>query len=263
MAAARAIWKGIVTIGTLKVPVKLYSAVTERTVHFRLLHKTDLAPVKQQLFDAESGEAVESAAVKKAFPVSRGRVVVLEQEELESLEPKDSRDIEVSRFVDPSDMDPRFYDRSYYLGPDSDSASYFAAVEALQKKKKEGIAQWTMRKKSYIGALRAEGDYLILITLRHAEEIISADALQAPSGRPLQAREMAMAGQLLEALAGTFDPNEYRDEYRARVMDLVETKAKGRKPKVTKFRAKKTTDEDALTGALAASLKGLKKASGG
>ncbi len=256
--AARAIWKGVVKIGTLSVPVKLYSAIQDRKVHFRLLHKTDHEPVKQRLVSADTGEQVEYEAVKKAFPITRGRMVLLESEELEKLEPDDSRDIKLTRFVDPTEIDHRWYDRSYYLGPDGDQKSYFAAAAALEHQHKEGVARWVMRDKEYVGALRAENGYLILITLRHADEIIAADALKPPEGRPLEQRELDMAAQLLSALSGKFDPAQFRDEYRARVMELVEAKAAGHKPKVVAFRPKKQK-EDQLEDVLAASLAGLKK----
>jgi DNA end-binding protein Ku len=259
--AARAIWKGVVKIGTQSVPVKLYSAVQDRSIHFRLLHKTDHEPVKQQLVSGDTGDSVEYAAVRKAFALPRGRMVMLEKEELEKLEPEDSRDIEVTRFVDPSELDHRLYQRPYYLGPDGSTKAYFAAVAALEKKKKEGIARWVMRDKEYVGALRVEDGYLMLITLRHAEEIIAADALTPPGGRELQQRELQMAEQLISALHGPFDPSRFRDEYRARVLDLVETKAAGRKPKVVAFRPKKQKD-DQLADALAASLADVKAGGG-
>lgn len=259
--AARAIWKGVVKIGTLSVPVKLYSAIQDRSVHFRLLHKSDKEPVKQQLVSAESGEPVEYGEVRKAYPLTRGRLVVFESEELEKLKPAESRDIEITRFVDPAEIDHRWYQRAYYLGPDGDSRSYFAAAAAIERKNKEGVARWVMRDKAYVGALRAQDGYLLLITLRHAEEIISAEALTPPGGRPLQGRELEMAAQLLDALKGRFEPEQFQDEYRARVMDLVETKAKGRKPKVAAFRPKKAKD-DQLADALAASLAGMKKKAG-
>jgi DNA end-binding protein Ku len=256
--AARAIWKGVVKVGTLSVPVKLYSAVQDRKVHFRLLHKTDHEPVKQRLVSADTGEEVEYETVRKAFPITRGRMILIEKEELEKIEPDDSRDIEVTRFVAPEEIDHRWYERAYWLGPDGDQKAYFAAAAALQSKQKEGVARWVMRDKEYVGALRAEKGYLVLITLRHADEIIAADALKAPQGRELTEREVAMAEQLLEALHGKFDPAEFRDEYRARVMELVETKAAGKKPKVVAFRPRKQKD-DQLADALEASLAGVKK----
>src|SRR5215213_4641239 len=222
--AARAIWKGVMKIGTLKVPVKLYSAVQDRKVHFRLLHKTDHEPVKQRLISADTGDEVEYQAVRKAFPITRGRMIMLESEELEKLEPEDSRDIEITRFVDPSEIDQRWYDRAYYLGPDGDQKSYFAAAAALERKGKEGVARWVMRDKEYVGALHAEDGYLVLITLRHADEIVASEALKPPGGRELAQRELDMADQLLSALSGTFEPSQFRDEYRARVMELVEAK---------------------------------------
>jgi DNA end-binding protein Ku len=255
-------WKGVVHVGTLTVPVKLYSAVKEHTVHFRLLHKTDKHPVRQQLISSDSGEPVEYAEVRKAFPITRGRLVMLEKEELEELEPKDSRDIEITRFVNIGDIDHRWYERAYYLGPDDSAKAYFAAVAALERKRKEGVARWVMRDRSYIGSLRVEQGYLMLITLRHADEIIAADALKPPAGRALQEREIRMAAQLLEALHDELDPTQFHDEYHARVMDLIEAKAAGRKPKIVKFRPKAAETED-VTDALAASLAGMKKRAGG
>ena len=258
--AARAIWKGIVHVGTLTVPVKLYSAVQDRSVHFRLLHKTDKQPVKQQLISSDSGEAVEYKQVRKAFPLTRGRMVVLEGEELEKLQPKDSRDVEITRFVSSGAIDHRMYERAYYLGPDGNAKAYFAAAAALEKSGKEGVARWVMRDREYVGALRTEEGYLMLIVLRNSDEVIASEALKPPAGRPLQAREVQMAEQLLQALHAKFDPTQFRDEYRERVMELVETKAAGKKPKVVKFRPK-TKETDDMADALAASLAGLKKRS--
>ena len=255
--AARAIWKGVVHVGTLTVPVKLYSAVQDRSVHFRLLHKTDKQPVKQRLVSSESGEVVDYSEVRKAYPLTRGRLVVLEKEELEKIEPEDSRDIEVTRFVDPAEIDHRWYVRAYYLGPDGNTKAYFAAAAALERKKKEGVARWVMRDKEYVGALRAEDGYLMLVVLRHADQIIAADALKPPAGRALQKREVEMAAQLLEALHGQFDPAEYRDEYRKRVMELVEAKAEGGKPKLKPFRRPPQKKDDQLANVLEASLAGM------
>lgn len=256
---ARAMWKGVVKIGTQSVPVKLYSAVQQRSVHFRLLHKTDHEPVQQQLVSSDSGDPIEFEDVRKGFPLSKGRMVLLDKTELAELEPEESRDIEMTRFVDPEELDHRLYERAYYLGPDGNEKAYFAAVAALEKKKKEGIARWVMRDKAYVGSLRAENGYLMLITLRHADEIISSKALKAPEGNELLKRELQMAEQLIDALHGAFDPTQYRDQYRARVLELVETKAAGRKPKVIAFRPKKQK-EDQLADALEASLAGAKTA---
>ena len=256
--ASRAIWKGVIRIGKTKLPVKLYAAVQDHTIRFRLLHKTDKSPVKQEMVDPEEGQPVESARIQKAFPVTKNQLVIIEDEELEKIIPKESRDITISRFVDPKDIDHRWYERPYYLGPDGDSDLYFAAAEALGKKNREGVAHWVMRKKDYIGALREEDGYLVLVTLRYADEVIDVESLPRPTGRPLDKREIAMAEQLLGALVDKFDPSQFHDQYRERVMQLIKTKARGGKVKVTKFRARVTGDAG-LEKALAASLKGVER----
>jgi DNA end-binding protein Ku len=256
--AARAMWKGVIQFGAMEIPVKLYSAAQDKTIRFRLLHKTDKAPVKQQLVSAGSGEPVSYEEVRKAYPIGRGRMVLLEDEELEKLEPKESRDIEITRFVSPAEVDPRWYERPYYLGPDGNSKAYFAAAEALARKEKEGIARWVMRGREYVGALLEEDGYLMLVTLRHAEEIIDASALKPPGGRELNKREIDMAAQLIEALHGEFDPSRFRDEYRKRVMELVEAKAEGGRPKLRVFRPR-VVKEDGLDDALEASLAKVKR----
>src|SRR5205807_2824112 len=111
---------------------------------------------------------------RKASKSSRARVVILDEKELESLEPEASREIEIEQFVPPDEIAPEYYDRPYYLGPDGDSAAYFALAEALENQEKEAVVRWVMRKQPYVGALRAEDDHLVLFTLRHAEEVLSA-----------------------------------------------------------------------------------------
>lgn len=260
--AARAIFKGVIKIGSTELPVKLYSAVQEKTIHFRLLHKTDKAPVKQKMVNPETDEEVSHEEMQKAFPLGRGRLVLLEDEELQKLDPEPSRDIEITRFVDPADIDHRWYERAYYLGPDGNTPAYFALAQALENKKKEGVARWVMRKKEYIGSLTTRDGYLMLIVLRNAEEVIDAEALKPPTGRPLEKREIAMAEQLVSALSAKFEPSKFRDQYRARVMELIETRARGGKVQLKVFRPKKT-DSDKLANALEASLAGVGKRSAG
>ncbi len=226
--AARAMWKGILRFGGVEVPVKLYSAVEDRSVHFRLLDAKAQEPVRQQMVDPETGDVVEHAEVRRAFQTGEGELVVLADEELAALEPEPSRDIEVTRFVPTGEITHAWYDRPYYLGPDGGEDDYFALAAALEAEGREGVARWTMRKKDYVGALRAQGGYLVLITLRHAGEVVAASALPAPAGRALDEREMAMARQLVAAMEDELDFGAYRDEYRDRVRELVEAKAEGK-----------------------------------
>lgn len=252
--AARAIWKGVVTIGSVKVPVKLYSAVEDRGVHFRLLHAPDKQPVMQRMVNPETGTVVESGEVHKAFQ-DDDVLVMLEDEELESLEPTPSRDIEITRFVPSEAVGPEWYERPYYLGPDDSTKQYFALAEALKAEDKHGIARWVMRKKEYVGALVPAGDYLMLMTLRHAEEVVPASSLPEIPGREPDAKERKLAEQLISALEDEFDPAAYQDEYRERVMEYIEARAKGKIVKLKKPRAKQVKEPESLASVLEASLK--------
>jgi DNA end-binding protein Ku len=256
--AARAIWKGRLRFGSVDVPVKLYSAVQDRSVHFRLLHEKDLEPVKQQMVHPDTGRVVEYEDVRRAFQTEDGDLVMLDDEELAGLEPEDSRDIEITRFVRPEAITHQWYDRPYFLGPDEDDdEAYFALAEALRRQGREGVARWVMRKKEYVGALRVEGGHLMLMTLRHAGEVVPATALDAPGGRALDRREVNMAVQLVSALEDELDMTAYRDEYRDRVVELVEAKAEG---KVLRFpKSPKKEAQASLADMLAKSVKDAKK----
>lgn len=258
---ARAMWKADLGIGDMRIPVKLYAAVQDRSVHFRLLHAADATPVKQQMVDPETGEPVPKEALQRAVQVERGVFVVLTKDELEALEPAPSRDITVERVLRREKVDLRWFDRPYYLGPDGDEDGYFGLAEALAGRDSIGIAHWTMRKKRYSGALHSRGGYLMLETMRHAEELVRIESIRPPKSREPDAREIKLAEQLIGALADDFDPQRYRDEYRDQVLALLEAKAKG---KVVRFpKAERRQPSDSLLKDLKASLAGGKKASHG
>lgn len=254
---ARAIWKGELKLDSTKVPVKLYSAVQDRTIRFHILDQKSKTRVKQHMVEPDSGKEVTNEEIQKGFEIEPGTFVILEPEELQKLEPEASREIEIKQFVPPKKIPPEFYDRPYYLAPDGDQAAYFALTEALKNQEKEGVAHWVMRKQPYVGALRAEEDHLVLFTLRHAEEVLSAKDLPRPAGRAPDKKELSMARQLVELLKGEFDPKDYKDEYRDRVMEFVEKKAKGHKPKLHLVKTKRKTTS--LNSVLSKSIEALKK----
>jgi DNA end-binding protein Ku len=239
--AARAIWKGIIRVGDVLVPVKLYGAVEEKTIHFRLLHKKDMTPVRQEMVHPETGEVVPAEAILHGYETEEGEMVILTGEELKSLEPEPSRQIEIICFLPYSAIDHRWFERPYYLGPDGDRESYFALAAALDSAEMEGLARWSMRNKEYFGILRLQEGYPVLITLRHAEEVVQLADLEIPAGREIDKRELAMAEQLVSALADSFDPAGYKDEYRERVMGLIAGKASGKVIRLRKAAPKKTT----------------------
>jgi len=224
---ARAMWKASLEIGELRVPVKLYAGVEERSVHFRLLHEKDRAPVRQRMVDPKDESEVPSDEVRRGVEVDEGVFVVLQPGELASLEPKPSRAIEVTRFVAPGAIDLSWYSRPYFLGPDASDADYFALAAALRKSQRLGIARWVMRGERYAGVLAPHGDHLALVALHDADEVVGVEGIAPPGGAALSAGERKLAKQLVEALDAPFDGEALRDEYRERVEKLIAAKRRG------------------------------------
>ncbi len=238
---ARAIWKGRLVVGRHDLPVKMYSAVQDTQVHFRLLDRQSLEPVHQRIVRKADGQEVPKEEQRKAFPIEKDRAVVLTPEELEDLAPKASRDIELLRFVPPSLLDAPWYERPYYLGPDEDEKSYFALVEALEKRSVLGIARWVMRQQRYLGALSVLGGYLTLVTLRRAEQVLAVPQLEP--ARKADEKELRLAEQLVDAIAEDFNPGLWQDEYHERVCKLIEEKAHGKKVELRRPKPKRPTGE--------------------
>jgi DNA end-binding protein Ku len=236
---ARAIWKGKLIIGKQEVPVKMYSAVQDRKVHFRLLHGKDLSPIEQRIVRKSDGAEVPKEEQAKAFPLEDGNAVIVRKEELEEVEPPPSRDIDLCRFVPASLLGDQWYDRPYYLGPDDNEEAYSALVEALGRSGAVGIARWAMRKQRYVGALGLSGSHLTLTTLRRADQVLSVAGLDVPAARAPEERELKLAEQLVQAVAADFEPETWEDEYRERVHRLIESKLRGEKPKVVRLKPRK------------------------
>ena len=261
--AARAIWTGVLKVESIEIPVKLYSAVQDRAVHFHLLDKKTGTRVKQHMVNPNTGDEVPSSDIQRGYEAEPGLFVVMTPEEVASADPEESREIRISRFLPPDAIVHQYYERPYYLGPDGDDDKpYFALAEALASRKREGLAHWVMRKKEYNGALRVRDGYLVLITLRNADEVVTSRDLPVLTGRAPDPREIQMAEQLISVLADEFRPEDFRDEYRDRVMQLIETKAKGNKPKLQKMPARPKAPTS-LMDMLSASLEGAKRGKGG
>jgi DNA end-binding protein Ku len=255
--AARAIWKGTLKIGRAGLPVKIYAAVEDRKAHFHVLQNRTKSRVKQQMVEEETGKEVVRENLRKGYEVAPGTFVIVDDSELNRLKPEESRDITPTRFVPQSEVSNEWYERPYYLGPDDDDAQYFALVESLQESDRIGVVRWTMRGRSYVGALTPREGYLMLIKLRYSDEILPARELSAPSGPALDAKELQMAKELVNALEGSFEPGQFRDEYRQRVLEFVEAKAKGQHPRLPQIKEKTMTTS--LDDQLAKSLAALKR----
>lgn len=254
---ARAMWKGVLQLGRQELSVKLYSAVEDRTVHFHLLHETDRAPVEQQIVRKDTGEEVERKDMRKAFALDRNAAVILQPEELEALEPAESRDIHICRFVAPSVLGDQWYERPYYLGPDGEAGSYFALADALTRKNVVGVARWVMRRKHHVGALSAVDGYLALTTLRRADQVLHFSGVEPAKSVAPQASELKLAEQLVSSIEADFDPAAWRNEYRQRLCELIEAKAHG--GKVKPGRARRKPRQASLAASLKASISALKE----
>lgn len=253
---ARAIWKGVLQLGKQELGVKLYSAVEDRTVHFQLLHERDQAPVEQQIVRKDTGDAVDKKDMRKAFALDDDAAVILQPDELEELEPPESRDIHICRFVPTQALGDQWFDRPYYLGPEDEAGDYFALAEAIERKKVIGIARWVMRKKRYAGALSAYDGYLALTTLRRADQVLQFSGVEPAKTAAPQASELKLAEQLVSSIESDFDPAAWQNEYRERLCKLIEAKARGEK--VKPVRAKRKPRQADLAASLKASIAALK-----
>jgi DNA end-binding protein Ku len=228
---ARAIWTGSISFGLVNIPVGLYSAVSEKTIRFHQLERDTSERIRYKRVNESTGKEVEYQDIVKGYDVGGGQYVILSPKELEAVEPTGSRTIEIEDFVDQVDIDPIFYNQTYYVAPKTDAAArpYALLIEAMRHSGKVAIATFVMRSKEHLAALRVDGDVLALETMYFADEI--RDPLKeieiAPSGEPPRERELTTAISLIESMAAKWDPTNYHDRYRVRVEELIEQKLQG------------------------------------
>jgi DNA end-binding protein Ku len=252
----RSIWRGAISFGLVNVPVKLYSAVSKKTVRFNQLHDKDGQRIQQKRVCSVDGEEVPFENIVKGYEISPDRYVVITPEELEAIDPKKTRSIDIEDFVDLDEIDPLFYEHPYYLVPDTGaSKAYNLLLTALEETNKVAIARVVIRSKEYLTAIRPANGVLTMETMLFADELVSPDTIDELPEDDVHAteREVAMARQLIDSLATEFDPTKYRDEYRERVLDLIERKAEGQEIVVEEVSEAPTKAPD-LMAALEASL---------
>lgn len=228
----RAIWSGAISFGLVNIPVKLYSAVSRKTVRFHQIDAESGQRIRQQRVNPGSGEEVPYEQIVKGYEISPDRYVTITPEELEALEPQKTRTIDIEQFVDLEQIDPIYYDHPYYLAPDKGAAkAYKLLVDAMAEADKVAIARVVIRSKENLVALRAYRGAITMETMLFPDEVTQPDSIEelaAVDGDvKTTKRELDMAKQLIESLSGDFDPSEYRDEYRERVLDMIERKAAG------------------------------------
>jgi DNA end-binding protein Ku len=225
-------WSGAISFGLVNVPVKLYSAVSRKTVRFHQLNAKTGTRIAQKRVDPSTGDEVNYEDIVKGYELTKERYVVITPDELEALDPEKSRTIDIEDFVDLADIDPVYYDHPYYLIPDKGATkAYGLLLGAMQESGKVAIARVVLRSKEQLVAIRpAPGDVLMMETMIFADEVVAPDSIDdLPEAEALQAseRELGMAQQLIDSLSTEFDPAKYRDEYREKVLELIERKAAG------------------------------------
>ena len=229
-------WTGAIRFGLVNVPVKLFSATAQQELSFHMLHDKDGGRIRQKRVCAVDGEEVPFEHVVKGYEVHKGQYVEISPEELARYHPKATQAIDIEDFVDLEEIDPIFYDRTYYLAPDRGAGkAYVLLLSAMLEMGKVGIAKVVMRTKQYLCAVRPirEGkglDALALSTLLYADEVRSLKEVEAvPDDQELapKPRELEMAKSLIDSLAAEFEPGKYKDEYRTQVLEMIEKKAKG------------------------------------
>ncbi|MBV9935940.1 MAG: Ku protein [Actinobacteria bacterium] len=227
----RAIWSGAISFGLVNVPVKLHTAVRKQDIHFHQLHEKDGARIQQKRVCSKEDKEVPWEEIVKGYELSKGHYVMIEPDELEALDPEATHTIDIEDFVDLDDIDPIYFDATYYLVPDKRGEKPYRLLhDAMADAGKVGIGRVVLRTKQYLAAIRPMDHALMLNTMNFADEVVPvSDFDDVPTGNAAKpsSKEMQMAQRLIESLATDFKPEKYEDDYRERVLDLIKKKSKG------------------------------------
>src|SRR5919199_3561752 len=256
----RSIWTGAISFGLVNVPVKLYSAVSKKTVRFHQLHDKDGVRIQQKRVCPADGEEVPYENIVKGYEITPDQYVVVEPAELEAIEPRKTKTIDIEDFVDLEEIDPLYYDHPYYLMPGTGAAKpYKLLVEAMEQSQKVAIARVVIRQKEQLVAIRPTGGVLAMSTMNFADEVVEPDRFDDAPGDDVETstREVDMAKQLIESLSSEWEPGKYHDTYRERVLELIEQKAQGKEIAVQPVEEPQPVPD--LMAALEASVKAARK----
>jgi DNA end-binding protein Ku len=259
---ARAIWSGTISFGLLNVPVKLYSAVSRKTIRFNELRESDGSRVRHKRVAETDDKEVPYEEIVRGYEISPDRYVVFSRDELEELNPAKTRAIEIQDFVDIEQIDPIYFDSPYYLAPaEGAEKAYGLLVRAMEASGKAAIARFVLRNKEHLAAIRPMDGVLTLTTMRFADEVVSPQELDdvLPDSSPrVEKREREMAEKLIDSLAADFKPEKYRDEYREQLLSLIEQKAEGKQVVASESEEPEPTKAPDLMAALEESLAAVK-----
>ena len=249
----RSIWNGTITFGMVNVPVKLYSATESKSIHFHEVHVRDGARIEHRRVCSKEDKEVPYKQVVKGYEVGSGKYVVLEGDEVKAAAGDRGKVVHIEEFVDASDIDPVFYEKTYYVGSRDDEDAYRLLHEALRRSGRAGIGRFSFHDREYLVAVRALDEVIALHTMRYADEVVSGDDLDVDrASRKPSKREVAMAARLIDSMQQEFEPGDFEDTYREAVLALLKRKAAGKEIDLT---AEEEPDHgDNLMAALKASV---------
>lgn len=248
------VWKGFISFGLVSFPVRLFSAARAERVQFHMLHKKDLSRVKEVWYCAEEDKPIERADIVKGFEVSKGNYVVVDEEDLKKIAPPTATTMDILQFVDEEEVDPLYFESSYYVGAEDKTTKPYSLFQAaLKESKQNAIAKIAMHNREHIVLIRPSDDGLILHTMYYPNELHEANRSEAPKSK-YTAKELELAKSLIHHLKAPFHPKEFHDTYRENVEQLIEEKRKGKK--ITLVKQPRQAPVIDLMEALKRSLKG-------
>jgi DNA end-binding protein Ku len=231
---ARPIWKGSIAFGLVNIPVELHTGVRDSRPRFRMLHADDKSPVKFERVCVREGKPVAWEELVKGYEYEKGRFVVLTKEDFRTAALEKTRTVDIRSFVDPSEIDDRFFENAYFLVPAKGAERSYALLrEAIRRTERVGIATIVMRDAQHLAAVEVIKDALVLTLMRYADELVDTNAYTFPPARDIRKAELDMAVTLVENLADEWDPSQYTDEYRQNLMKIIKAKLKGKDVKLT------------------------------
>lgn len=256
----RSIWSGALSFGLVNIPVRLYSATRENELHFEMLHKTDLSPIRYARICKKDGKEIPYKDIVKGYEYQKGDYVVLVEEDFKKANVRLSKTIDIVDFVNEDEIDTVFYEKPYFLEPDKGAANpYGLLCEALRKSKKVGIARFVLRNREHIGVIKPYHNAIILNQLRYNAELSKTSELKIPEVTKFPSREVEMAIKLIEQLTINFKPETYHDSYTEELLQIIDEKAKGKPRKKAKEPDISPTGVKDMMSMLKASLEQHKK----
>jgi DNA end-binding protein Ku len=254
---ARAMWKGSIAFGLVNIPIELYSAVRDHRPKFRMLHSKDESPVSYERVCQSEGKPVAWEDLVKGYEYEKGQFVVLSKDDFKTAAIEKTKTIDILDFVDPAEIDERYFETPYYLQPAKGADRAYALLrEAMKDTGKVGIAKIILRDAQHLASVEAHGDAIVLTMMRFADELADLGDFRFPKAADIRPAELKMAEQLIENLTSEWNPEKYTDEYRDNLLKIIHAKLKGRKPKLTERETPHQADVVDLMTRLRASLEG-------